>query len=61
MPYDDPIKQNRGLAVYENRKEEHNYIITVDVSRGVGHDYSAFTVIDTTTLPYKMVARYKKQ
>ena len=59
MPYDDPIKQNRGLAVYEDVKEEHNYIVTVDVSRGIGGDYSAFCVIDTTTLPYKMVARYK--
>ena len=59
MPYDDPIKQNRGLAVYEDVKEEHNYILTVDVSRGIGGDYSAFCVMDTTTLPYTLVARYK--
>ena len=59
MPYDDPIKQNRGLAVYEDVKEEHNYIVTVDVSRGIGGDYSAFCVMDTTTLPYTLVARYK--
>ena len=59
MPYEDPIKQNRGLAVYEDVKEEHNYIVTVDVSRGIGGDYSAFCVMDTTTLPYTLVARYK--
>ena len=59
MPYHDPITSNRGLAVYEQVIPEHNYIITVDVSRGVGNDYSAFCVIDTTTIPYKMVARYK--
>ena len=59
MPYDEPIKQNRGLAVFEDRKEEHNYIISVDVARGIGNDYSAFIVFDTTTLPYKMVARYR--
>ena len=59
MPYEDPIKQNRGLAIYENVQEEHNYIITVDVARGIGGDYSAFCVFDTTTIPYKMVARYK--
>ena len=59
MPYSDPITQNRGLAVYEQRITEHNYIITVDVSRGIGGDYSAFCVMDTTTVPYKMVARYK--
>ena len=59
MPYHDPIKEHRGLAVFEQAVPEHNYVITVDVSRGVGSDYSAFTVMDTTTIPYKMVARYK--
>ena len=59
MPYDDPIQQNRGLAVYNKVEEEKNYIVTVDVSRGVGNDYSAFCVMDTTTVPYTMVARYK--
>ena len=59
MPYEDPILQNRGLAVYENVIEDHNYIITVDVSRGIGGDYSAFCVFDTTTLPYKLIGRYK--
>tara|TARA_B100000427_G_scaffold160046_1_gene133078 strand:+ start:381 stop:2033 length:1653 start_codon:yes stop_codon:yes gene_type:complete len=59
MPYEEPVTQNRGLAVYEQVQEEHNYILTVDVSRGIGGDYSAFCVMDTTTLPYTMVARYK--
>ncbi len=59
MPYEDPILSNRGLSIYEQPIEEHNYIITVDVSRGIGGDYSAFCVIDSTTLPYKMIARYK--
>ena len=59
MPYHDPMKEHRGLAVFEQAVPEHNYVITVDVSRGVGSDYSAFTVMDTTTIPYKMVARYK--
>ena len=59
MAYHDPIKENRGLALFETTQEGHDYIVTVDVSRGVGHDYSAFTVFDTTELPYRMVARYK--
>ena len=59
MAYHDPIKENRGLALFEKVIPDHDYIITVDVSRGVGHDYSAFTVFDTTELPYRMVARYK--
>ena len=59
MPYEDPLRQNRGLAVYEDVKEDHNYILTVDVARGIGGDASAFTVMDTTTIPYRLVARYK--
>ena len=59
MPYEDPLRQNRGLSVYEDVKEEHNYILTVDVARGIGGDASAFTVMDTTTIPYRLVARYK--
>ena len=59
MPYEDPLRQNRGLAVYEDVKEDHNYILTVDVARGIGGDASAFTVMDTTEIPYRLVARYK--
>ena len=33
--------------------------MTVDVARGVTKDYSAFCVIDTTTIPYKLVAKYR--
>ena len=59
MPYGDPLKQSKGLAVYKNVEPEHNYIITVDVARGTSNDYSAFMVIDTTTVPYEVVARYR--
>jgi hypothetical protein len=60
MVYDDPIADNgKGLVVYENPKKEHDYIITVDVARGVGSDYSAFLVFDITKFPYRLVARYK--
>ena len=57
--YDDPIKKNDSLYVYENPKEENNYLITVDVARGIGNDYSAFIVFDITNFPYKVVAKYK--
>ena len=59
MAYGDPITQNKGLAVYERSKEGHQYVITADVARGVSGDYSAFLVVDTTTIPYRVVARYK--
>jgi hypothetical protein len=59
MPYTDPITQNKGLAIYKRAEQDHNYIITVDVARGTSQDYSAFCVMDTTTVPYEMVARYR--
>jgi len=37
----------------------HSYILVADVSRGIGGDYSAFTVIDITEMPYKLVAKYR--
>jgi len=59
LSYDDPIKRNAGLDIYENPIEEHNYLMTVDVARGLGNDYSAFVVFDITNFPYKIVAKYR--
>jgi len=59
LVYNDPIKKNAGLDIYENPIEDHNYIITVDTARGIDGDYSAFIVFDITDFPYKVVAKYK--
>jgi hypothetical protein len=59
MVYDDPIKSSAGLDVYEEPKVDHDYIMTVDVARGTGNDYSAFVVFDITQFPYRIVAKYR--
>ena len=59
LVYDEPIKRSGGLDVYENPIDEHTYIMTVDVSRGLNNDYSAFVVFDISTFPYKIVAKYR--
>ena len=59
LVYDEPHKRSAGLDVYENCKEDHDYVITVDVARGVGGDYSAFVVIDITEFPHRVVAKYR--
>jgi hypothetical protein len=59
LVYDNPIKKNKGLDVYEDSKEHRDYVITVDVARGVGNDYSAFVVVDITEFPHKVVAKYR--
>jgi len=59
MVYEDPIQSNAGLDIFERPREEHNYLMTVDVARGIGNDYSAFLVFDITEFPYKVVAKYR--
>ena len=59
LVYEAPAISNHGLDVFEDAKEDHNYVITVDVARGVGNDYSAFTVIDITQFPHTLVAKYR--
>tara|TARA_A200000159_G_scaffold55428_1_gene51312 strand:- start:32600 stop:34261 length:1662 start_codon:yes stop_codon:yes gene_type:complete len=59
LVYDDPIKSNQGLDIFTEPIPEHTYCITVDVARGITKDYSAFCVMDTTTIPYTMVAKYR--
>jgi hypothetical protein len=59
LVYENPIQRNAGLDVFETVKENHDYIMTVDVARGVGGDYSAFVVIDITTFPHRLVAKYR--
>ena len=59
MVYEAPIMKNAGLDIYENCIPEHNYLMTVDVARGIGNDYSAFIVYDITNFPYKVVAKYR--
>jgi len=59
LVYDNPKTRNAGLDLYEEAKENHDYVMTVDVARGVGEDYSAFVVVDITEFPHRVVAKYR--
>ena len=59
MPYREPKQSNAGFDLHEPPQEGHTYIITADVARGTQKDYSAFIVVDVTTMPYRIVAKYK--
>ena len=61
MPYKNPIYRKEDLNVYEEPKGDRFYFMACDVARGAGKDYSAFTVIDATDTPYKMVAVYRSK
>ena len=59
MAYLNPLKTSGSIEMYEEPKKGHTYVCTVDVSRGVDKDYSAFIIFDVTKMPFKVVAIYK--
>ena len=56
-----PIKKWQDVEIYEEPKQDAIYTMSVDVSRGVGLDYSAFIVVDISQMPYKLVAKYRSK
>lgn len=52
-------EDSEGLRIFEKPKKDNIYFLQADVSRGQGSDYSAFTVIDGTAAPYKIVASFR--
>jgi len=57
----EPLRrvENQSVLIYEEPVKDHEYIMTVDVSRGRGQDYSTFNVIDISARPFKQVAVYR--
>jgi len=54
-----PFLQKDGLDVFEQPQEKRTYIMVADTAKGVGGDYSAFTIVDITESPFKIVAKYR--
>ncbi len=60
MVYKEAISStDGGIKIYEDPKEEEIYAIIVDTSRGAGADYSAFIVVNVSSVPYKQVAVFR--
>lgn len=55
----NPIDVKGGTHVYTRPKELHNYVMTIDTAKGRGQDYSVFSVIDVTEIPFKQVACFR--
>ncbi len=47
------------VLVYKEVEKKHDYVMTVDVSKGRGQDYSTFNVIDISVRPFEQVAVYR--
>jgi len=59
LTYKTPIQSNAGVDIYELPQPEHTYLITADVARGTSKDYSAFIVFDVSSVPYRIVAKFR--
>jgi hypothetical protein len=59
LSYNDPLHRKSDVDIFKEVESSHLYVITVDVARGQGIDYSAFTVFDITEMPYKIAAKYR--
>ena len=60
MVYRTPEYWNgEGLRVYQKPVSDHKYVIVVDTARGQGLDYHAFSVVDVTSIPYRVVATFR--
>lgn len=54
-----PVHIHDNLKIYEPKQGNHIYAMIVDSSEGKGLDYSAFSVIDVTSAPYRQVATFR--
>jgi hypothetical protein len=52
--YEKPIKGNKELGT-----KDHSYVMTIDTAKGVGGDYSTFSIIDASVIPYRLVGKYR--
>ena len=59
LVFKNPVHQDGLMDIYEHPQPNHTYCMTVDVAEGQGLDYSTFSIIDVTQIPYKQVAKYK--
>jgi len=59
LTYNDPLTSSGGLDIYEEPIQGHEYLMTVDVSRGMKLDYSAFILVDITAYPHKLIGKYR--
>ena len=60
LAFNNPLSSREGFDIYEEPIQGHFYIVNVDCSEGVLRDYSALSVIDVSSIPYKLVAKFRK-
>jgi hypothetical protein len=56
---ENPVRRDGYVDIYQKPQEGHTYVMSVDVAEGQELDYSCFSIIDVTNLPYVQVAKYR--
>ena len=59
LVHQTPLVEKEGLIQYTQPIKDHVYIMVCDVSRGKGLDYSAFQLMDVTTMPYNQACVFR--
>ena len=55
----EPEFYKENTFIYKQPIDDHEYIMTVDVSKGRNQDYSTFTIIDVTESVFEQVAVFR--
>jgi len=59
LVWHNPLRKDGFLDIYKEPEKGRTYTMTVDVAEGQGLDYSTFSIIDVSELPYRLVAKYR--
>lgn len=59
LVWHDPIDIEGNLRIYKRPQPGRTYCMTVDVAEGQNLDYSTFSIIDVTEIPYRQVATFR--
>jgi hypothetical protein len=57
--YEFPVKAQLDEDTEELIGKSHAYVIVADTAKGVGGDYSAFIIMDVSSVPYKLVGKFR--
>lgn len=59
LVFKTPVFESQGVKQYHKPVPGNSYVLVADVSRGKGLDYSAFSIIDVTQMPYRQVCTFR--
>lgn len=59
LTFDKPIAESENVKQFDKPVKDRIYVMTVDVSRGKGLDYSTFSVFDVSSKPCKQVCVFR--